>query len=110
MQEVVCREHGRLRGRHRSPHYGASRVSPSNVCLARSEQTRGATVLTEWTKRPYDKRGLEDWAELGNASSRTLARLFRAETGLSFRQWRQQARLTEALSDIDGRDNGNAGS
>lgn len=49
MREVVCREHGRLRGRHRSPHYGASRDSPSNVCLARSEQTRGATVLTEWT-------------------------------------------------------------
>ncbi len=36
------REHGGLRGRHRSPHYGASRV------CARSEQTRGATVLTEW--------------------------------------------------------------
>ena len=30
------------------------------------------------------------------ASSRTLARLFRAETGLSFRQWRQRARMTEA--------------
>jgi AraC-like DNA-binding protein len=48
--------------------------------------------------RPNDRRGLEEWADVANASSRTLARLFRAETGLSFRQWRQQARLTEALS------------
>jgi len=30
--------------------------------------------------------------------SRTLARLFRAETGLSFRKWRQQARMVEAMS------------
>lgn len=47
--------------------------------------------------RPDDPRGLEDLATLAGASSRTLARLFRTETGLSFRQWRQQARLAEAL-------------
>ena len=27
----VCRVHGRLRGRHESPHDGASREEPSNV-------------------------------------------------------------------------------
>lgn len=47
---------------------------------------------------PDDHRTLEEWSELANASSRTLARKFRTETGLSFRQWRQQTRLTEALS------------
>ena len=46
---------------------------------------------------PADPRRLEDLAELAGASSRTLARLFRAETGLSFRQWRQQARMAEAM-------------
>jgi AraC-like DNA-binding protein len=30
-------------------------------------------------------------------SSRTLARKFEKETSLSFRQWRQQAKLIEAL-------------
>lgn len=40
---------------------------------------------------------LEELAREAGASARTLARLFRAETGLSFRQWRQQARLIEAL-------------
>lgn len=34
---VVCREHGRLRGRHRPPHHGASRDGPSNVRYARGE-------------------------------------------------------------------------
>jgi AraC-like DNA-binding protein len=41
---------------------------------------------------------LEAWAERIGASGRTLARLFRRETGLSFGAWRQQARLAEALS------------
>lgn len=47
--------------------------------------------------RPGDPRRLEDLAEVAGASSRTVARLFRAETGLSFRQWRQQARMAAAM-------------
>jgi AraC-like DNA-binding protein len=31
---------------------------------------------------------------------RTLARLFATETGMSFRQWRRQLRMTEALAQI----------
>lgn len=61
-REVVCREHSRLRGRHRSPHHGASQDSPSNVCLARSERARGATVLTEWTSlRPGRDASSRQW-------------------------------------------------
>lgn len=48
--------------------------------------------------RPGDMRGLEELAAVAGASSRTLARLFRVETGLSFRQWRQQVRMTDALA------------
>jgi AraC-like DNA-binding protein/quercetin dioxygenase-like cupin family protein len=44
-----------------------------------------------------DGRGLEDWAREFALSGRTLARLFAAETGMSFRAWRQQARLLRAL-------------
>jgi AraC-like DNA-binding protein/quercetin dioxygenase-like cupin family protein len=40
---------------------------------------------------------LEELAQSASASARTLARLFRRETGSSFGQWRQQARLLEAL-------------
>jgi AraC-like DNA-binding protein len=41
---------------------------------------------------------IEDWAERLSVSGRTLARLFRRETGLSFGDWRQQARLAEAIA------------
>jgi len=40
---------------------------------------------------------LEHWADAVGASVRTLARLFRAETGMSFGSWRQQVRLIAAL-------------
>lgn len=46
---------------------------------------------------PADPRHLENLADIAGASSRTLARLFRTETGLSFRQWRRQARMAEAM-------------
>jgi AraC-like DNA-binding protein len=45
---------------------------------------------------PADARGA--FAEIAGASARTLARLFRRETGMSFRTWRRQSRLTEALT------------
>ena len=54
-------------------------------------------VVAVLAEHPGDARGLDELALLAGASPRTLARLFRAETGLSFRQWRQQARMTAAL-------------
>ena len=45
---------------------------------------------------PADPRTLEDWSTTAGASSRTLARLFLRETGLSFSNWRRQARLIHA--------------
>jgi AraC-like DNA-binding protein/mannose-6-phosphate isomerase-like protein (cupin superfamily) len=52
-----------------------------------------STLLTA----PGDPRTLEQWASSANASARTLARLFVAETGLTFGAWRQQARVLEAM-------------
>jgi len=48
-------------------------------------------------QRPQDDRGLEEWAAWAGLSARNLSRLFRRETGASFAQWRQQARLGHAL-------------
>jgi len=47
---------------------------------------------------PADPRSLADWAREVGASPRTLTRLFTAETGMSFRDWRQQVQLLEALT------------
>ncbi|RZJ14414.1 MAG: AraC family transcriptional regulator [Acidovorax sp.] len=40
---------------------------------------------------------LQDWAADSGASERTLARLFRAQFGMGFAQWRRQAVLAHAL-------------
>jgi AraC-like DNA-binding protein len=48
-------------------------------------------------KAPQDSRSLEAWAGRAGLSARSLSRLFRSETALSFAQWRQQARLSRAL-------------
>lgn len=55
--------------------------------------------LTEaLTRAPASDLTLEAWAAHCAASARTLARLFRAETGMGFARWRQTLRLTEAAA------------
>lgn len=44
-----------------------------------------------------DNRSLQQWAQWGGFSARTLARRFVSETGFTFSQWRQRARLLRAL-------------
>ena len=46
---------------------------------------------------PGDARTLAGWSREVGASTRTLSRLFLAETGMTFRQWQRQARLLAAL-------------
>jgi AraC-like DNA-binding protein/mannose-6-phosphate isomerase-like protein (cupin superfamily) len=47
---------------------------------------------------PGDTQTLADWGRDAGASPRTLARLFVRETGLTFAEWRQQARLLAATA------------
>jgi AraC-like DNA-binding protein len=49
------------------------------------------------TKNPADSRTLEDWAKQLDLSTRTLARLIRRETNLSFSVWRDQIRTFAAI-------------
>lgn len=46
---------------------------------------------------PGDTRSLEEWAAWAALAPRTLTRRFAAETGFSFSEWRQRARLMRAL-------------
>ncbi|WP_138934957.1 AraC family transcriptional regulator [Roseovarius arcticus] len=71
---------------------------PLEIPLPKSRQLR--CVTDALIRTPADPRSLEDWAEVAGASARTLARLFQRETGMSFRQWRQQVRLTTALRNL----------
>ncbi|WP_240648218.1 AraC family transcriptional regulator [Pararobbsia silviterrae] len=47
---------------------------------------------------PTCEDSLDIWGEKLGASGRTLARHFREETGMTFRAWRQQARVIEAIT------------
>ncbi len=44
-----------------------------------------------------DNRRLEAWADWAGLSARTVTRRFPAETGFTFTEWRQRARLKRAL-------------
>lgn len=61
------------------------------------EDERLRRVCAAIRAAPAAEHTLEQWGAAAGASSRTLARLFRKETGMSFGAWRQQARLLEAL-------------
>ncbi len=74
----------------------AVRTTPLHLPAAVDPRLR--TVTDSLAERPGDGRGLNDWAKTAGASGRTLARLFRRDTGMTFRQWRQQARLLAALT------------
>ena len=41
---------------------------------------------------------LDRWADEAGASRRTLARIFRAETGLGFAEWRARLRAVDGLA------------
>lgn len=73
-----------------------STVLPLNLPLPKDSRLR--RVVDALRAQPNNPKSLADWAEIANASERTLARLFRRETGLSFRQWRQYLRLTAAMN------------
>ncbi len=59
---------------------------------------RLARICREILADPARAGDLDDWARAAGMGRRTLTRVFRSETGMSFAAWRQQARLLEALT------------
>jgi len=73
----------------------ASPAEPFGLPLPRDSRLRGITQAL--VDDLADNRSLAQWAQWGGLSSRTLARRFVSETGFTFSQWRQRARLLRAL-------------
>lgn len=73
-----------------------ARPVPLGVALPQDKRLRALceAILDD----PARHARLDDWAVGVGASARTLARLFRAELGISYGQWRQQAMLARALT------------
>lgn len=69
--------------------------APFSLPLPSDPRLRRITDALQAT--PEDGRTIEEWASQVGASRRTLARLFQAQTQLSFQTWRQRLRLLTAL-------------
>ena len=67
------------------------------LTLPLPEDLRLRRITQALLDNPADPRDLADWAKVVGASKRTLVRLFPKQTGMTFRQWRQQRRLLRAL-------------
>lgn len=65
--------------------------------LAMPQDARLVRIARALLNRPDDDRKFEAWADSVGIAPRSLSRRFVAETGFSFTEWRQRARLLRAL-------------
>lgn len=73
-------------------------VQPLHLPLPRDERLR--RVLDMLSMDLGNTRTIADWAAWSGMSKRSLTRSFRKETGMTFAEWRQQARLFAALEKL----------
>lgn len=76
----------------------ATQVLPLHLPLPRDDRLR--RICTALTEAPDSNLTARQWASKAGVTERTLQRRFLADTGLTFGQWRQQARLLFALERI----------
>ena len=79
--------------------------SVSTLALPMPAEPRLLRLAEMLIANPADARSLGEWAREVGTSKRTLGRLFTAQTGMSFRTWRQQRRLLRALELLATGDN-----
>ena len=70
--------------------------------LPQPNDPRLLTICKAIGAAPNDASTLEDWSTRLRIDVKTIQRLFARETGMSFGQWRQQARLLRALEQLAG--------
>ncbi|MCJ2132612.1 helix-turn-helix transcriptional regulator [Methylobacterium sp. J-026] len=75
---------------------GRAPATPLTLPLPRDPRLR--RVCLGLIADPASEADLDAWADRAGASRRTLTRGFRAETGLSFGDWRARARVIRALA------------
>jgi len=64
------------------------------------KDSRLLKMLTLMQKDPSTNHNLEQWGKVVGASARSLSRLFKNETGLSYRTWRQRLNVQIAISQL----------
>ncbi|MFE7131230.1 AraC family transcriptional regulator [Streptomyces sp. NPDC057638] len=74
----------------------------TSVSVREPRDPRARAVAQALLDDPTDGRDLPSWGTEVGASARTLARLFTAETGLTFGQWRERLRMQAAMPLLAG--------
>jgi len=72
-------------------------TSATSVDVRMPSEERAREVAEALVRAPGDDRTLSEWGGEVGASSRTLARAFLADTGLTFGRWRSLLRLRTAM-------------
>jgi AraC-like DNA-binding protein len=72
-------------------------ASPAPLHLPLPANSRLSAVTNSLLANPADRRTIEQHGKNVGASGRTLARLFKQETGMTFGQWRRRRILLSAL-------------
>jgi AraC-like DNA-binding protein/quercetin dioxygenase-like cupin family protein len=72
-------------------------VAATTIQVRQPSSATARQVAEALTADPSDQRTLVEWGQQVGASSRTLARVFTAETGLPFSRWRILLRLQAAM-------------
>lgn len=73
-------------------------LEPTPLHLPLPQDPRVRALVDTLLAAPADRRPLAELARGAGASERTLARIFRRETGLSYGEWRRRLRLLGAVS------------
>ena len=72
-------------------------LAPTPLHLPFPDDSRLRGIVDSLLEDPRNDQALDNWAQSAGASSRTLARLFVAETGMTFGEWRRRRRLLAAV-------------
>lgn len=75
-----------------------SRMQERKLAVPMPRDLRALRVARSLLENLHNGQNLDDWANASGASRRTLARLFRAETGFSFSEWRARLRAIDGLA------------
>lgn len=75
-------------------------LTANGVRLPNPTDQRLRQITNTLLRDPADSRDLNEWGREVGAGTRTLTRLFSIETGMSFVQWRAQARMGAALATL----------
>lgn len=75
-----------------------SRMRERTPAMPMPRDARTLKIARALLDDPAIDLGLDGWADRAGASRRTLARLFRAETGMSFAEWRARLRAADGLA------------